>query len=463
MTELLVPSPSLVALVGVAGCGKSTFAARHFAPTEVVSSDRCRALVADDERDQSATRDAFDVLHLIVDRRLARMRLTVVDATNVKPRARRPLLAIARRNHLPAVAIVLDLPAEVCVERDRGRDSRRVGAEVIALQRAQLEEGMSSLRAEGFRDVHVLRSAAAVDGAVLRRVRLEPDRRDERGPFDIVGDVHGCVDELEELLARLGWERDADGVHRHPGERRLIFLGDLVDRGPRIVDALRLAMAAVEVGRAFCLPGNHDDKLRRKLRGRAVQVRHGLETTLEQLAATSPEFQARVADFIERLPSHLVLDEGRLVVAHGGMREALQGRDDPRVRDFALYGETTGTLDEQGLPIRTDWAASYGGAAIVVYGHTPVREPEWLNRTINIDTGCVYGGGLTALRYPELELVTVPARRRYRESKRRLLPPRSEMAASASMHEARTETPGARPSSAPAPAPAASPTRGARG
>ena len=458
-----LPAPSLVVLVGVAGCGKSTFAASHFAPTEIVSSDRCRALVADDERDQSATRDAFDVLHLVVDRRLARMRLTVVDATSVKPQARRPLLAIARRHHLPAVAIVLDLPEEVCVERDRGRASRTVGEEVIALQRRQLEEGMLSLRNEGFRDVHVLRSVAEVEGAVLHRVPLAPDRREERGPFDIVGDVHGCVDELEELLARLGWARDAEGVHRHPEGRRLIFLGDLVDRGPRIVDALRLAMAAVEKGRALCLPGNHDDKLRRKLRGRDVQVKHGLETTLEQLATTSADFRARIADFIEGLPSHLVLDEGRLVVAHAGMREALQGRDDAGVRDFALYGETTGALDEQGLPTRTDWAASYGGAAMVVYGHTPVREPEWLNRTINIDTGCVYGGGLTALRYPELELVTVPARRRYRESKRGLLPPRSEVAASASMDEARTEAPVARPSSAPAPAPAASPTRGARG
>ena len=420
-----LPTPSLVVLVGVAGFGKSTFAARHFAPTEIVSSDRCRALVADDESDQGATRDAFDVLHLIVERRLARMRLTVVDATNLKPQSRRPLLAIARRNDLPAVAIVLDLPRDVCVERDRGREARSVGEEVIALQRRQLAEGMTSLRNEGFRDVHVLRSTEAVDEASLRRVPLPPDRKEEHGPFDIVGDVHGCMDELEELLGRLGWLRGSDGALRHSEQRRLVFLGDLVDRGPRIVDVLHLVMAVTEEGTALCLPGNHDDKLRRKLRGRDVQVKHGLETTLEQLATTSLDFRARVADFFERLPSHLVLDDGRLVVAHAGMREALQGRDSSRVRDFALYGETTGELDEQGLPARIDWAAKYGGAAIVVYGHTPVREPEWLDRTINIDTGCVYGGGLTALRYPELELVTVPARRTYRESKRGLLPRRA--------------------------------------
>jgi protein phosphatase len=118
-------------------------------------------------------------------------------------------------------------------------------------------------------------------------------------------------------------------------------------------------------------------------------------------------------DFIDGLVSHYVLDDGKLVVAHAGLKESMQGRGSGQVRSFALYGETTGESDEFGLPVRHDWAAEYRGRATVVYGHTPVPEPEWLNGTINIDTGCVFGGRLTALRYPERELVSVEAARTY--------------------------------------------------
>ena len=100
----------------------------------------------------------------------------------------------------------------------------------------------------------------------------------------------------------------------------------------------------------------------------------------------------------------------------------MQGRGSGKVRDFALYGETTGETDEFGLPVRCNWAAEYRGSAMVVYGHTPVPEPEWLNRTVNIDTGCVFGGKLTALRYPEKEFVSVPAARTYCEPARPFLP-----------------------------------------
>ena len=130
--------------------------------------------------------------------------------------------------------------------------------------------------------------------------------------------------------------------------------------------------------------------------------------------------------FLDGLVSHYVLDDGKLVVAHAGMKEEMQGRGSGKVRDFALYGETTGETDEFGLPVRYDWAAEYRGTAMVVYGHTPVPEPEWLNRTINIDTGCVFGGKLTALRYPERELVSRPGRARpTAEPARPFLPPSS--------------------------------------
>jgi len=232
--------------------------------------------------------------------------------------------------------------------------------------------------------------------------------------YDIVGDVHGCGAELERLLQDLGYRTD-DGVISHADGRRFVFLGDLVDRGPDTVGVLRLAMSSVAAGTALCVVGNHDDKFRRALLGRPVKIKHGLAETLEQVGAEPARFRRQVMAFIEQLPDHLILDGGRLVVAHAGLPEALHGRSSRRVRELALYGLTTGRLDADGLPERLDWAADYAGQALVVYGHTPVVEPVWVNRTIDIDTGCVYGHRLTALRYPERQLVAVSARRVYVE------------------------------------------------
>jgi protein phosphatase len=319
---------------------------------------------------------------------------------------------------------VLDLPEDVLERRRGARTDRDAGREVLLRQRQQLHRALDAIAGEGFAAVYVLRAPEEVAAAAVERVPLPCDRTRDHGPFDIVGDVHGCGDELAELLAQLGYAVGEDGVARHPAGRRLLFVGDLVDRGPRVVEVLRLVMATEAAGLARCVPGNHDDKLLRRLRGRAVHVTHGLERTLGQLAGEPPEFVARVADYIESLPSHLVLDGGRLVVAHAGMRGDLQGRESRRVRDFALFGETTGELDAHGLPVRLDWAASYHGAAFVVYGHTPVAEPRWRNNTVDIDTGCVFGGRLTALRWPERELVSAAARAQYAVPARPFLPER---------------------------------------
>lgn len=216
---------------------------------------------------------------------------------------------------------------------------------------------------------------------------------------------------------------DAHSPLRHPDGRKVIFLGDLVDRGPRIPDVLRLAMSMVTAGTALCVPGNHDIKLLRKLRGRNVQITHGLAESLAQLEPEPPEFIQQVVTFLDGLISHYVLDDGKLVVAHAGMKAAWQGRASRQVRDFALFGETTGETDEFGLPVRYNWTNEYRGDAMLVYGHTPTPKPEWLNRTINVDTGCVFGGQLTALRYPERELVSLPAARTYYQPARPFPPP----------------------------------------
>ena len=418
-----LPDLALVVLVGVSGSGKSTFARRHFKPTEILTSDFCRALVADDENDQSATKDAFDILHFIAARRLTRGRLTVIDATNTQPEARKPLVELAREHYVLPVAVVFDLPENLIVERSRTREDRDIGLHVLRNQRSQLRRSLRDLQREGFRHVWIFRSPEEVESTTIERRPLWPDRRSERGPFDLIGDVHGCGDELEELLANLGYAPDETGVYHHPENRKVVFLGDLVDRGPRVPEVLRIVMGMVNAGAALCVPGNHDEKLLRWLRGKNVKIAHGLQQSIEQIEREPPQFRQEVSAFLDSLISHYVLDGGRLVAAHAGMKEEMQGRASGRVREFALYGETTGEMDELGLPVRLDWAAEYRGAARVVYGHTPIAEPRWLNRTINLDTGCVFGGALTALRYPELELVSVPARQTYAGTPRAFLPP----------------------------------------
>ena len=276
-------------------------------------------------------------------------------------------------------------------------------------------------------------SVEEIEAATIERGPLWNDKRDERGPFDIIGDIHGCCDEFEQLLEQLGYERltvdDASlwgGLsYRHPENRKAFFVGDLVDRGPRILDVVRIARNMVVAGDALCVPGNHDMKLLRKLQGKNPQMTHGLAQSWSEIEALADNvrdpFCKALADFLDGLVSHYVLDDGRLVVAHAGMKEELQGRGSGKVREFALYGETTGETDEFGLPVRYHWAAEYRGSAMVVYGHTPVPEPEWFNRTVNIDTGCVFGGKLTALRYPEKEFVSVPANQTYCEPARPFL------------------------------------------
>lgn len=423
---LTIPELCLVVLIGASGSGKSTFAHRHFLPTEVLSSDYFRALVSDDENDQGATTDAFDALRFVAGKRLANAKLTVVDATNVQVEARRPLVELARQHDVLPVAIVLDLPERLCLERNVGRPERNFGPHVVRRQHLQLRRSLRGLRGEGFRYVHVLSSLQQVEEAVIERQPLWTNKKDERGPFDIIGDVHGCFEELVTLLAKLSYKVKADGHHIQvdpPDGRRAIFLGDLVDRGPDTPRVLRLVMSMVQGGTALCVPGNHDVKLMRKLQGRKVQITHGLAESLAQLEPEDDEFKKQVVSFIDSLVSHYVLDGGRLVVAHAGMKQAYQGRASGRVRDFALYGETTGETDEFGLPVRYNWAAEYRGSAMVVYGHTPVADAEWLNRTICLDTGCVFGGKLTALRYPEKELVSVPAAAIYYEPIRPLSQP----------------------------------------
>lgn len=240
--------------------------------------------------------------------------------------------------------------------------------------------------------------------------------------YDIIGDVHGCDDELVALMGRLG--QPIDPAARHPEGRILVFVGDLVDRGPATPAVVLRVKRLVEAGRALCVAGNHDTRLAEALRGRAVEPGHGLETSLRQLAAQRHDVRDAVATFLAGLPGHLILDGGRLVVAHAGLEACHHGSVSGTARDAAIHGAYTGDFDDRAMPIRDDWASRYSGGAAVVQGHTPVAEAEWFNNTICIDTGCVFGDRLTALRWPGRELLSVPAAAAWGRSARGPLPPR---------------------------------------
>lgn len=426
MRTITIPEFALVVLMGASGSGKSTFARQHFKATEIISSDVCRGWVADDENDQNATKPAFELLHYLVEKRLEGRRLTVVDATNVRAEDRKSLIALAKKYYALAVAIVINPGQSVCIERNRSRPDRQFGAHVVQNQTRAMKQGLFGLSREGFKQVIELRSEADINAVSITRQRLWTDLRDEIGPFDLVGDIHGCFDELLSLLQSLGYQtgEDEQGVYAlPPAGRKLVFVGDLVDRGPKTPQVLRLAMRMVKAGQALCVLGNHEAKLLKWLRGKEVKLSHGLAQSAEQLSQETPEFRAEVATFIDSLISHYVLDGGRLAVAHAGVKENMQARASGAIKQFCMYGETTGETDEFGLPVRYPWAMDYRGKAKVVYGHTPMPTAEWLNNTICLDTGCVFGGKLTALRYPELDLHTVPAQQVYCEPVRPLVAP----------------------------------------
>ncbi|WJQ07924.1 bis(5'-nucleosyl)-tetraphosphatase PrpE [Geobacillus stearothermophilus] len=243
--------------------------------------------------------------------------------------------------------------------------------------------------------------------------------------IDIIGDIHGCRREFVALTEKLGYVWN-EGIPVHPGGRKLGFVGDLTDRGPESLNMIEIVSALVERKLAYYVPGNHCNKLYRFFLGRNVQIAHGLETTVAEYRALPPSEQEMVRrKFIrlyEQAPLYAVLDEGRLVIAHAGIRHDYIGRTDQKVKTFVLYGDITGETNPDGTPVRRDWTKRYRGDAWVVYGHTPVKTPRFVGRTVNIDTGCVFGGALTALRYPEMKTVSVPSSMPYVPEKFRSFP-----------------------------------------
>jgi protein phosphatase len=231
--------------------------------------------------------------------------------------------------------------------------------------------------------------------------------------IDIIGDIHGCLPEFRRLTEQLGYQWDK-GIPIHPNNRVLGFVGDITDRGPESLKVIEIVWRLVfEQKNGFYTPGNHCNKLYRYFLGRNVQIKHGLETTVaeyESLYKKDQQFiRKKFMELYEKAPLYFVLDNEKLVIAHAGIKQEYIGKTSDKVKTFVLYGDITGKQNPDGTPVRNDWAMNYQGEAIIVYGHTPVPEPRSINNTYNIDTGAVFGGKLTALRYPEMELVSVPS------------------------------------------------------
>lgn len=422
MTEITIPSIGLVLMVGASGSGKSRLASRLFEGTEIVELDRMREMVSGDRADQSANEDAAAVAAELVERRLRRRLLTVVDATNVRSEDRRRWTQIAARTHSLVTAIVVDPGMGFCQKSAAARDGDRYNPRSVELQNRLLSRDRRKLsKGDGVRNVVTISSPEEAEAATLRRRDTYNDKRSVTAPLDIVGDVHGMTDELEALLAQLGWSvawsgegEDRSAAISHPDDRRLVFVGDLTDRGPRPRDALLIMEAAVQSGQGYAVASNHDDRFKRWLQGRETSINHGIETSIADFEETSSAYRRRFADLIDSLPAHLVFDGGKVAVAHAGLLEDMVLGASPEMRDFAVFGPKTAPGPD-GRSVRVDWADGYRGRTCVVYGHTVVDEPVWHNRTICVDTGAVFGGSLSALRWPEKTIVSVPSAAAYAE------------------------------------------------
>ena len=408
---------SLVMLLGPAGVGQTDFTQAHFSNYECLSPAAFQKMITAIDAD-GVSEEAYELLLKVLELRLKHRQLTCLNAPFLSSSEFGAIKKLAKKYHCRLVAVTFEKPLEDCLTANASNEKNPLPEHVIRIQHQKLSERVSYLGQEGFRQILRLKNDADIAEAQIIRKKLRCDLQEENGPFDIIGDVHGCLEELLQLLAKLDYqiEKVADPQDpwrpykgSHPQGRRLLFVGDFCDRGPDSPGVFQLVMSLHQLGLALCVPGNHDDKLARKSSGRSVSMKHGIVETLEQLESYPKDFQDAIAKFVKSLPSHLMLQNGELIVSHAGLKSSMHNRSSAEIHAFCIYGDTTGKKDEFGLPIRLNWAKNYNGTATIVYGHTPVPNAEWLNNTIDIDTGCVFGGKLTALRFPEKQLVEVPA------------------------------------------------------
>ncbi|UQZ35011.1 polynucleotide kinase-phosphatase [Paenibacillus sp. PK3_47] len=440
--QRVIPFPhgGIIVLVGPSNSGKTTLLRRlveegTLLQTEIVSSDDYRTLVGDidyvewkgrprEEADivyndyQKLSKLAFEAMNTIVGMRCRLGRLTVVDATHLLPEYRAKYIELAAKHDLPCAAWVLDVPEQILLERDKGREQPR-GRQRVKAQYAQFRRSLRGMREEGFEFTYFLKAEEDV-----RFIRKEnPLLLDIGAGFDVIGDIHGCYDEMLELLGQLGYTPDDEGLFRHPDGRTLISAGDVMSRGPKSLETLSFWKQHCDAGAARMIDSNHGWKIARYLDGRSVTLSHGDEKFAAELAqyardngdGAADAFKKEMKQFLLSAPSHLVLCSNgvrRVVVAHAGIRDEYIGKQSRRISDFCRYGDTEGT-DGSGKPVRKEWYVEHDSGELIVWGHDPRPYPAVVKNTINIDQGAVFGGALTAYRYPEGQFVSVKAQQDY--------------------------------------------------
>ncbi|XKE94622.1 polynucleotide kinase-phosphatase [Metaplanococcus flavidus] len=435
-----LPHAGIVLLIGPSNSGKSTLVKRlieeeQILASEVVSSDDFRVLVGDKEfidwRDrpqdeaaglmdeyQGISAEAFAMMDRVIEARMRLSKLVFVDATHLRSDDRKRYIALAKKNHVPIQAIVFDLSERVLTDRDENRDNPR-GKRRIKQQFQIFRNEKRFIKKEGFASVYTVKETGEVE--VFRHdnpIEIELDRG-----IDIIGDVHGCFDELIQLLVKLGYAKNEEGLYKHPDGRKFVSVGDVMSRGPASLETMRFFYRHVEGNLALMIDSNHGWKIARWLEGRQVVLSHGDEKVEEEFrifeAQKGPEraneLKRQLKDFLLTAPSHYVFKKNgvpTLVCAHAGIRDEFIGKESGAISDFCRYGDTGG-FDDNGKPVRNDWTVGHQNRLLIVWGHDPKPKPLLINNTINIDQGVVFGGELTAYRYPERDFVSVKAKADY--------------------------------------------------
>jgi polynucleotide kinase-phosphatase len=459
--EVVLPYAGIVLLVGPSNSGKSTLLKRLLAneqllSSEVVSSDDFRVLVSDiefidwkqrptDEADalydqyQKISEEAFALMDSLVETRCKLNKLTIVDATHLHPDDRKRYISIARNNHVPIVAIILDVDQDILLERDELRDNPR-GKRRIKQQYQVFKREKRFIKKEGYHATYFVQNTDEIE---LKRHHKNPIEIDVDKGIDIIGDIHGCFDEMIEILEKLGYEQNHENYYIHPEGRKFLSLGDVMSRGPKSLESMQFFLRHVNNGLAYMIDSNHGWKIARWLDGRKVTLNHGDEFVKEELKKFQEQYgEERTIEIIKKelkkflldAPSHYVLTRNgvpTLVCTHAGIKDEFIGKQSYDVSDFCRYGDTDG-FDDTGKPIRKDWSIHHKTSTLIIWGHDPKPKPLIINNTINIDQGVVFGGELTAFRYPEKEFVSVIAKKDYSDGdsnplkeleKKRLNPP----------------------------------------
>ncbi len=407
---------SLILLCGPIGAGKSTFAKKYF-DIPIISPDYYRFLVSGDEGNQAASKSAFEIAFKVAEERMKFSQPVVIDALNKSQSSRNQFYKLADKYAYDKIVVVFNVPLTTCILQNTQRE-RQVDFAVVEVKHKEFLNGLSSLKTE---NIHDIIQHDKVNEKFTFEIKEEilNNRFDDIKKVIIFGDIHSCFNELKDLIEKVK-QAGYDPFTNH--EVKFAFVGDLLDRGDTPVETIDYIFNLVNSGLAFVSMGNHDNKLMRYLNGSKVKLTHGLEETVYALKGpkSSDKLRNKVIKTLENLPYHIIFDNGKLIVCHAGIKDEMIGKSNGYVNNFSIYGEVTGEKDEHGYPVRKDWASNRvitDSSPVIVYGHTPLKEVYSINKCHNIDTGCSFGGKLTALIYDDskISFISVPARKVYCE------------------------------------------------